>query len=80
MWDSFAFDPEADLLTPEEIASTNQSVDATADIGLSFAIREDFPTVISPHDGSPAQGAGLLAGDQVLAIGDVATPHARRHC
>ena len=73
-----SIDPEADLLTPEEAASTNESANTAADIGLSFAIRDDFPTVISPRDGSPAESAGLLAGEQIIAIGDVPTPHARR--
>ena len=71
-------DPEADLLTLEEAAATNESVSTTADIGLSFAVRDDFPTVISPHDGSPAESAGLLAGEQILAIGSTPMPRARR--
>lgn len=73
-----SIDPEADLLTAEEAASTNESANAAADIGLSFVIRDDFPTVVSPHDGSPAESAGLLAGEQIISIGDVPTPHARR--
>lgn len=73
-----SIDPEADLLTSEEAASTNESADTTAGIGLSFVIRDDFPTVVSPRDGSPAENAGLLPGEQIIAIGDVPTPHARR--
>jgi len=73
-----AVDPEADLLTPDEAAATNESAYTDADIGLSFAIRDDFPVVISPHDGSPAESAGMLAGEQIVAIGNVPTPHARR--
>lgn len=73
-----SIDPEADLLTPEEVALTNESADAAADLGLGLAIRDDFPTVVSPRDGSPAERAGLLAGEQIIAIGDVPTPHARR--
>ena len=73
-----AIDPEADLLTPEEAASTNEFATTAADIGLSFAIRDDYPTVISARDGSPAESAGLLAGEQIIAISDVPTSHARR--
>ena len=73
-----SIDPEADLLTPEEVKSTNESADATADLGLSFAVRDDFPTVVSPRDGSPAERAGLLAGEQIIAIGDIPTARARR--
>jgi len=71
-------DPEADLLTPEEAATTNETDSTTANIGLSFAVRDDFPTVISTRDGSPAESAGLLAGEQILAIGNTPTPRARR--
>jgi len=73
-----SIDPEADLLTPEEAAVTNELADTAAAIGLSFAIRDDFPTVISPRDGSPAENGGLLGGDQLIAISDVPTAHARR--
>ena len=73
-----SIDPEADLLTPEEAAVTNELADTAAAIGLNFAIRDDFPTVISPRDGSPAENGGLLGGEQIIAISDVSTPHARR--
>ncbi len=73
-----SIDPEADLLTPEEAMVTNELADTAAAIGVSFAIRDDFPTVISPRDGSPAENGGLLGGEQIIAISDVPTPHARR--
>jgi carboxyl-terminal processing protease len=73
-----SIDPEADLLTPEEVAVTNELADTAAAIGLDFAIRDDFPTVIAPRDGSPAENGGLLGGEQIIAISDVSTPHARR--
>jgi len=73
-----SIDPEADLLTPEEAAVTNELADPAAAIGLSFAIRDGFPTVISPRDGSPAENGGLLAGEQIIAVSDVPAPHARR--
>ena len=73
-----AIDPEADLLTPEEAAVTNELADTATVVGLDFAIRDDFPTVISPRDGSPAENAGVLGGEQIISISDVPTPHARR--
>ena len=73
-----SIDPEADLLAPEEAAVTNELAYTAAAIGLNFAIRDDFPTVISSRDGSPAESAGLLAGEQIIAVSDVPTPHARR--
>jgi len=73
-----SIDPEADLLTPEEAAVTNELADTAAAIGLNFAIGDDFPTVIAPRDGSPAENGGLLGGEKIIAISDVSTPHARR--
>jgi carboxyl-terminal processing protease len=73
-----SIDPEADLLTPEEAAVTNELADTAAVVGLNFAIRDDFPTIISPRDGSPAENAGVLGGEKIIAISDVPTPHARR--
>lgn len=71
-------DPEADLLAPNELASTDISSDASGNIGLSFAIREDYPIVIAPRDDSPAQDAGLLAGERLIAVNGTPTLHARR--
>jgi carboxyl-terminal processing protease len=73
-----SIDPEADLLTPEEADSTNASADATADIGLTLAIRDGYPTVICPRDGSPAARAPLLAGEQIIAINNIPSPFLRR--
>jgi carboxyl-terminal processing protease len=73
-----SIDAEADLLTPEEAASTSESNAAPADIGLTFVTRGGIPTVVSPSDGSPAQRAGLLAGDQIIAIDNSSTLLARR--
>jgi carboxyl-terminal processing protease len=73
-----SIDPEADLLTPEEAASASESNAAPADIGLTFVIRGGIPTVVSPVDGSPAQRAGLLAGDQIIAIDNSSTLLDRR--
>jgi carboxyl-terminal processing protease len=69
-------DPEADLLTPDEVAATNAG--ARADIGLSFASRDTYPVILSARDESPAQDAGLLHGEQLIAIDNQPLLHARR--
>ena len=71
-------DPEADLLTPDEAAATNAFANGSADIGLRFILRGDYPTIISPRDDSPAQDAGLLAGEQIVAIDKTSLFQARR--
>lgn len=42
-------------------------------IGAEIGIRKDVLTVISPLEDSPAQKAGLRAGDRILKIGDTVT-------
>ncbi len=37
-------------------------------IGADIRIISDMPTIVSPYEGSPAQIAGLKAGDQILEI------------
>jgi len=69
-------DPEADLLTSEEISSADTG--AKANVGLDLAIRDDYPVIIAPRDESPAQDAGLLAGEQLVAIDNRSMLHARR--
>lgn len=59
-------DPTADYLPPDETSAV--STNDLGDIGLRFTIRNGNPTVIAPLDGSPAQNAGLLAGDVLRAV------------
>ena len=73
-----SIDPDADLLTPEEAASTDDHNADASDIGVAFVTRGGIPTVVCPHDGTPAQRAGLLAGDQIIAIDNSSTLLARR--
>lgn len=73
-----SLDPEADVLMPDEVAATNASTNGAADTGLRVAMRGDYPTIISPRDDSPAQDAGLLAGEQIVAIDKLPLFHVRR--
>lgn len=38
-------------------------------LGVRFDSRDNFPVVIAPLPGSPAERAGLLAGDRIVEIG-----------
>lgn len=73
-----SLDPEADLLTAEEVIETTRPMPAgIGDIGISLMIRDDYPTIVAPHDGNAAQRAGLLAGERIIAVDGRATTHAR---
>jgi carboxyl-terminal processing protease len=37
-------------------------------IGADIRIIDDFPTIVSPYENSPAMKAGMKAGDQILTI------------
>jgi carboxyl-terminal processing protease len=64
-----SLDPEADLFTREEAAVANAPLpEGECDLGVSLTLSNDHPLVVSPRDGSAAQRAGLLAGDQISAI------------
>lgn len=73
-----SLDPAADLLTPDEIiASQRTEPYGGGDIGLRLIIRNDYPTVVTALDGTPAQRAGLFPGEQIIAIDGQPLAHAR---
>jgi len=37
-------------------------------LGISIAIKDDYPTVIAPFEGTPAEKVGLQAGDRIIRI------------
>ncbi len=69
-----ALDPDAELYAPGEL---QQPAADTVDFGAWFVLRNGYPTVVSPRDGTTAQRAGLLSGEQITAINDNPTTHLR---
>ena len=64
-----ALDADADYLSPEEADAAKAPPDKdTGDIGLTVALRDNIMTVVTPLDGSTAQTAGLLGGEQIIAL------------
>ncbi|MFH1050836.1 MAG: S41 family peptidase [bacterium] len=55
--------------TPEEMKSINEnSPDEVVGIGIQFDIVNDTMIVISPNSSGPAEKAGLISGDMIIAI------------
>jgi len=62
-------DPYSEFLDPEEHRNFNQSLEGEfTGIGIEMSIVEGTLTVITPLVGTPAEAAGILAGDQILSI------------
>lgn len=62
-------DPHSVFLPPKESKRFQDDISGSfSGIGAEVGIREDILTVISPLKGSPAQKAGLLAGDKIIKV------------
>ncbi len=64
-------DPHTIFLTPEENEEFNQDLSGSfSGIGAEINIKNDYLTIVAPLPDSPAEKAGLVAGDVILAIDD----------
>jgi carboxyl-terminal processing protease len=62
-------DPHSNYLDAKRSAETNERYRGEYfGIGISFAIRDGFITVISPIEGSPSDRLGIRAGDRIVMI------------
>lgn len=62
-------DPYTTFIPPSDLAEFNKELRGSyVGIGCEVNIINDYLTIISPMDGSPALEAGVLAGDIVLEI------------
>lgn len=62
-------DPYSAFLTPEENAEFQNDLEGRYEgIGAELGIRNDRLMIVSPLEGSPAEGAGVRAGDKILEI------------
>ncbi len=67
-------DADAELYAPGEL---DPPADELVDFGARLVWRNGHPTVVSPRDGTTAQQAGLLSGEQIVAINDNPTANLR---
>jgi len=57
------------FLPPQDAAAQKESISGKFyGIGATVNIIDDFPTVLTPIAGSPAEAAGILAGDVILKV------------
>ena len=62
-------DPYTDFFDPEQAEKFEQDLSGTFEgIGVEIGIKKDQLTVVAPLEGTPAQRAGLKAGDIILKI------------
>lgn len=67
-------DPYTSYFNTEEFEDFNDSLSGTFEgIGAEIGIRDDLLTVVSPLPDTPAERAGLLAGDKILFIDETDT-------
>jgi carboxyl-terminal processing protease len=67
-------DPYTVFFPPKETKSFSEEVRGNFEgVGMEVGIKDSILTVIAPLKGSPAERAGMKAGDQILKIGNLPT-------
>jgi carboxyl-terminal processing protease len=57
------------FMTPEELARQRSDVSGKfTGIGAYVGVRDGLPTIVAPFEGSPAEKAGILAGDLIIEV------------
>ena len=64
-------DPYSDYLDKKDLAGLlEESKGEFQGVGMEIAVKEGYPTVISPIEDGPAYRAGIKTGDKIVKIGD----------
>jgi carboxyl-terminal processing protease len=67
-------DPYTIYLPPEEASMFAEEISGNfSGVGMEVGMRDDMITVIAPLPNSPAEKAGILAGDTIIKIDDTST-------
>jgi carboxyl-terminal processing protease len=74
MLESLGDDGHTRFLTPDERKRWDEQLAGNfVGIGVQISVRDGRPVVVAPIPGSPAEAAGILAGDIILAVDGVDT-------
>ena len=66
-----SLDPHSSFLSPEDYKEMQSDISGEfIGLGLDVTIRDEELVVIAPLEGSPAEKAGIIAGDRVVKIGE----------
>lgn len=64
-----AGDPYTSFANPQDAKILNETLEGSfSGVGIEIGLKNGLVTVIAPIDGSPAQKAGILEGDIIVAI------------
>lgn len=64
-------DPHSNYIPSDQVEIVEEHMEGSfSGIGVEFLIMEDTLTVIAPLGGGPAEKAGIMAGDQIIGVGD----------
>ncbi len=67
-------DPYSEFMTPQDYKQFQESMAGKfSGVGIYITIKDGVLTVIAPLSGTPAEKAGIRAGDQILKIDGVST-------
>jgi carboxyl-terminal processing protease len=59
------------FLAPEEVARHQTDISGTySGIGARIGVEDGLPMIVAPFDGSPAEAAGVRAGDIIIEVDD----------
>jgi len=57
------------FLTPEELIDKRENISGRySGIGARVGVKDSLPMIVAPFDGSPADQAGIKAGDIIMAV------------
>jgi len=69
-----SLDPNSILLSPDDYENLRIQLSGSFEgVGITIGIRDEWLTVISPVEGTPAFRAGMKAGDRIVEIDGVST-------